>query len=68
LKADKSTFRLDNYANNIAQEQWEKVKIRKTTKGWKYIGTYGSGLALGRNRRKCTTTNIDNYTNIGQKP
>jgi len=37
LKADKSTFRLDNYANNIAQEQWEKVKIRKTTKGWKYV-------------------------------
>lgn len=37
LKADKPTLRLDNYYQSIPQEQWEKVKIRKTTKGWKYV-------------------------------
>ena len=37
LKADKATFRIDNYYGNLTQEQWERVKVRKTTKGWKYV-------------------------------
>jgi SRSO17 transposase len=37
LKADKIPFRIDDYCKSITNEQWEKVKIRKTTKGWKYV-------------------------------
>lgn len=37
LKADKPTFRIDNYYKSLTPEQWKKVKVRKTTKGWKYV-------------------------------
>jgi len=37
LKADKPTCRIDNYYQGLSEEQWEKVKIRRTTKGWKYV-------------------------------
>lgn len=37
LKADKPTFRIDNYYQGLSQEHWEKVKVRRTTKGWKYV-------------------------------
>lgn len=34
LKIDKATFRIDNYFGNLSDEQRERVKIRKATKGW----------------------------------
>lgn len=37
LQADKPTCRIDNYYQGLSQDQWEKVKVRKTTKGWKYV-------------------------------
>lgn len=37
LQADKPTCRIDNYYQGLSQYQWEKVKVRKTTKGWKYV-------------------------------
>jgi len=37
LKTDKATFRIDNYFGNLTADQWERVKVRKTTKGWKYV-------------------------------
>ncbi|MDD4972638.1 MAG: IS701 family transposase [Paludibacter sp.] len=37
LKTDKATFRIDNYFGNLSNDQWERVKVRKTTKGWKYV-------------------------------
>lgn len=36
-KANKPPFRIDDYYKKIAECQWDKVKIRKTTKGWKYV-------------------------------
>lgn len=35
LQAYKPTCRIDNYYQGLSQDQWEKVKVRKTTKGWK---------------------------------
>lgn len=37
MQADKPTCRIDNYYQGLSQYQWEKVKVRKTTKGWKYV-------------------------------
>lgn len=37
VKADMPTFRIDNYHKSLTDEQWDKVKVRKTTKGWKYV-------------------------------
>lgn len=37
LQADKPTCRIDNYYQGLSQYQWGKVKVRKTTKGWKYV-------------------------------
>lgn len=37
LKADKSSIRIDKYSEGLNNEQWKKVKIRKTTKGWKFL-------------------------------
>ena len=34
LKANKKAVRLDQYADNLQLEDWETIKIRKTTKGW----------------------------------
>lgn len=37
VKADKPAFRIDNYVQNIHENQWDRVQIRKTAKGWKYV-------------------------------
>jgi hypothetical protein len=37
VKADMPTFRIDNYHKSLTDEQWDKVKVRKTTKGWKSV-------------------------------
>lgn len=37
LKADKTASRIDDYCKSLTDEQWGKVRIRKTTKGWKYV-------------------------------
>jgi len=37
LKADKPSFRIDDYCTNLSPKQWERVKVRKTTKSWKYV-------------------------------
>lgn len=34
LKADKAAVRLDEYCKGLSAKDWEKVKIRKTAKGW----------------------------------
>lgn len=34
LKANKKAERIDRYANNLQLQDWETIKIRKTTKGW----------------------------------
>lgn len=34
LKADKAALRLDVYSKDLVTKDWEKVKIRKTAKGW----------------------------------
>jgi SRSO17 transposase len=34
LKADVPSIRVDKYAAGLARRQWQKVRIRKTTKGW----------------------------------
>jgi SRSO17 transposase len=34
LKADKAAVRLDGYGKGLSGNDWEKVKIRKTAKGW----------------------------------
>jgi SRSO17 transposase len=36
-KADKPAFRIDSYCQSLGKDQWEKVKIRKTAKGLKYV-------------------------------
>ncbi len=66
LKADKPTFRIDIYYLSLAQVQWEKVKVRKTTKLEICLGTYGGNLALGWKRRECQTTYTGDYANIRQ--
>ncbi len=37
IKAEKPTCYIDNYYQGLSDKQWEKVNIRKTTKGWKYV-------------------------------
>jgi len=37
IKADKPALRIDDYYKKITEDQWDRVKIRKTTKGWKYV-------------------------------
>ncbi len=37
IKADKPAFRIDDYCKSLGKDQWEKVKIRKTAKGLKYV-------------------------------
>lgn len=37
IKPDKPSLRIDDYYKNITEDQWDRVKIRKTTKGWKYV-------------------------------
>lgn len=37
IKADKTAFRIDKYFQNIEENQWDRVQIRKTAKGWKYV-------------------------------
>ena len=37
VKADKTAFRIDKYFQNIEEAQWDRVQIRKTAKGWKYV-------------------------------
>jgi len=34
LKADKNSLRADEYINTLKKSDWQKVKIRKTAKGW----------------------------------
>jgi SRSO17 transposase len=34
LKADVPSMRVDKYAAELAKAQWQKVRIRKTSKGW----------------------------------
>jgi SRSO17 transposase len=36
-KADKPALRIDEYFGNLIESQWDRVKIRKTAKGWKYV-------------------------------
>jgi len=36
-KADKPALRIDEYFGNLIESQWDRVKIRKTVKGWKYV-------------------------------
>jgi len=36
-KADKPAIRIDEYFQNLNEGQWDRVKIRKTAKGWKYV-------------------------------
>jgi hypothetical protein len=33
-KTDRIPFRLDAYKDSLLDQHWEKVKIRKTAKGW----------------------------------
>jgi SRSO17 transposase len=37
VKADKTAFRIDKYFQNIEPDQWDRVQVRKTAKGWKYV-------------------------------
>ena len=37
VKADKTAFRIDKYVQNLDDKQWDRVQIRKTAKGWKYV-------------------------------
>jgi SRSO17 transposase len=34
LKAEEKTVRLDQYSGGLKETDWEKVKVRKTAKGW----------------------------------
>jgi len=34
LQADRSPIRLDRYCQSLSNEEWELVKLRKSTKGW----------------------------------
>jgi len=36
-KADRPALRIDEYFGNLIESQWDRVKIRKTDKGWKYV-------------------------------
>jgi SRSO17 transposase len=36
-KPDKSSIQIDEYCKSIKSSNWERVKIRKTTKGWKFV-------------------------------
>ena len=36
-KVDKPALRIDEYFGNLIENQWDRVKIRKTAKGWKYV-------------------------------
>jgi len=36
-KADKPALRIDGYFGNLIENQWDRVKVRKTAKGWKYV-------------------------------
>jgi SRSO17 transposase len=37
IKADKPAIRIDQYCQNLGEDQWDRVKIRKTAKGWKFV-------------------------------
>ncbi len=37
LKADQPALRVDSYCQSLDESEWERVKVRKTAKGWKYV-------------------------------
>jgi len=37
IKADKPSIRIDLYCNSLVENQWDKVEVRKTTKGLKFV-------------------------------
>jgi len=37
IKADKPSIRIDLYCNSLVENQWDKVEVRKTAKGLKFV-------------------------------
>jgi SRSO17 transposase len=37
IKADKPSIRIDKYCNDLVENQWDNVEVRKTAKGLKYV-------------------------------
>lgn len=40
IKADKEGYRIDKYHQKLEKKDWQKVRIRKTTKGWKFVNVH----------------------------
>ena len=69
VKADKTAFRLDQYAQNLGEKQWNSIQIRKTAKGWKYVLAHTVSVwHWDGKRRNSTCPNPCNYQNPREKP
>ncbi|MFK7982100.1 MAG: IS701 family transposase [Saprospiraceae bacterium] len=40
IKANKQGFRIDEYCKKLEEKDWKKVRVRKTTKGWKFVNVH----------------------------
>lgn len=40
IKADKEGYRIDKYHQKLEKKDWQKVRVRKTTKGWKFVNVH----------------------------
>lgn len=54
LKTETPSIRLDDYCKNIADEDWKRVRIRKTAKGWKYVYVHTAAIWHWDGREKKT--------------
>lgn len=58
IKADKPAFRIDHYCRNLNENQWERVKVRKTAKGWKFVFVHTVAVWHwdGKEEKACSRT------------
>ena len=71
LKTKESSIRVDNYIKDLPKEAWQKVRIRKTTKGWlkglvhvKEVMTWDGEESEARKRTLIVRKDIDKKEEI----